>query len=183
MHHSLKFYGQRRPSILRLYMFGARCTRIPLLGHLVRWLANRYGASAHRAYPISLAEAEELVAIAEGVALGPCDCRKVFRHCDNPVEVEILLGPTRHVFIEAKPHDAREITKETARDILQASHRRGLIPTIIKCRGDFYAICSCCTCCCVPLRLKQQYGIGKALVRHSDIVREFREYQARLVQP
>jgi hypothetical protein len=30
----------------------------------------------------------------------------------------------------------------------------------------------------VPLRLSKQYGIGEALVRHKDIVKEFREYQA-----
>jgi hypothetical protein len=29
----------------------------------------------------------------------------------------------------------------------------------------------------VPLRLSKQYGIGSALVRHKDIVQEFREYQ------
>jgi len=38
----------------------------------------------------------------------------------------------------------------------------------------FYAICNCCSCCCVPLRLKKEYGIGNALVRSDDIVREFK---------
>ena len=76
------------------------------------------------------------------------------------------------------PKDAQEITAEKAREILQDSQRRGLVLTILKCREDYYAICSCCTCCCVPLRLSKRYGIGEALVRHKDIVKEFREYVA-----
>ena len=158
-------------------MFWARWTRIPLLGWLVRRVANTYGSKVHRAYLLTPAEAEDLLDIAEGVAVGPCDCRRVFRNCDNPVDAEILLGPTRHTFLEAMPHDSHEITREAARQILRDCHSRGLIHTIIRCRDDFYAICNCCACCCVPLRLSKQYGIGNVLARHKDIVQEFKEYQ------
>ncbi len=177
MHHSLKFYGGHRLGALRLYMFWARWTRIPLLGRLVRWIGNRYGNTMHCAYLLTPTEAEELVDIAEGVAVGPCDCRRVFGNCDNPIYAEILLGPSRHVFLEAMPHDSHEITKDEAIAILRDCHHRGLIHTIAKCRNDFYAICNCCSCCCVPLRLSKQYGIGNALVRHKDIVQEFKDYQ------
>lgn len=176
MHHSLRFYGGHRAGVLRFYMFWARCTRIPLLGWLVRWTANRYGRNMHCAYLLTPAEAEEMVDIAKVVALGPCTCRNVFRSCDHPVDAEILLGSSRHVLLKALSPDSREITREAAREILRDCHRRGLIHTIIKCRGDFYAICNCCTCCCVPMRLSKQYGIGKALVRHNNIVQEFRDY-------
>jgi len=112
------------------------------------------------------------------VAVAPCTCRKVYHNCDNPIDTEILLGPTRHVLQHAMiAQNSHEISKEEATGILRDSHRRGLILTILKCRGDFYAICSCCSCCCVPLRLSKQYGIGEVLVRHRDIVKEFREYQ------
>jgi hypothetical protein len=177
MHHSLRFYGGHRRGTLKFYMFWARWTRIPLLGRLVRWVANAYGDNMHRAYLLTPAEAEEIVDIAEGVAVGPCDCRSVFRNCDNPIDAEIILGPTRHILLEAMPHDSHEITKEAAKSILHECHDRGLIHTIIRCRGDFYAICNCCTCCCVPLRLSKQYGIGSAVVRHKDIIQEFKDYQ------
>ena len=158
-------------------MFGGRLTRIPLLGRLVRCIANTYGENRQNAYLLTPAEAEEIVDIAEGVALGPCDCRTVFRNCDNPVDAEILLGPTRHIFLEARPHDSREITKEEAKEILRDCHQRGLTHTITRCRNNFYAICNCCSCCCVPLKLSTQYGIGNAAKRHEDIVRAFKEYQ------
>ncbi len=178
MHHTLRFYSGNRRIVLRFYMFFARFTRLPLLGRLARWLANTYGRSLHRAYLLTPAEAADLVAAAEGVALAKCDCRRTFKKCDHPIDAEILLGPTRHVVQEAMGKDAREITREQAGEILRENQRRGLIFTIIKCRGDFFAICSCCSCCCVPLRLSKQYGIGEALVRHADIVKEYREFQS-----
>jgi hypothetical protein len=180
MHHTLRFYGNNRRNIIRSYIFFARWTRLPLVGELVRRLANAYGRNLHRAYLLTPKEAEELVNTAEGVAVGPCDCRKAYQKCDHPKNNEILLGPTRHIMLEAMPEDSREISREAAGEILRDSQRRGLILTVAKCRGDYYAICSCCSCCCVPLRLSKQYGIGEALVRHKDIVGEFREYQLAL---
>jgi hypothetical protein len=178
MHHTLKFYGSQRKSVLRFYMFFAKWTRIPWLGRLVGRIANAYGRNLHHAYLLTPAEAEELVAVAEGVAVAACTCREIYQKCDHPVDAEILLGPSRHIFLETMRGNSREITREKAREILRDSQRRGLILTIVKCREDFYAICSCCSCCCVPLRLSKQYGIGEVLVRHKDIVKEFREYQA-----
>jgi hypothetical protein len=177
MHHTLKLYSGNRRIFLRFYMFFARWTRLPLLGRLVRWVASVYGRNLHRAYLLTPAEATELVNVAEGVAVAPCDCRRVFKNCDHPVNAEILLGPTRHILMETMPKDSREISREKAGEILRENQQRGLIFTIVKCRGDFYAICSCCSCCCVPLRLSKQYGIGEALIRHSDIVKEYQEFQ------
>jgi hypothetical protein len=78
------------------------------------------------------------------------------------------------VFLAERPDEYRDITRDEAKEVLRECHRRGLIHTIIKCRNDFYAICNCCNCCCVPLRLNKRYGIGKALARSADIVEEFR---------
>jgi hypothetical protein len=180
MHHTLRFYGGNRRNIIKAYMFFGSWTRLPLVGRLVRRVANAYGRSLHRAYLLTPKEAEELVTIAEGVAVGPCDCRRAYHKCNHPKNNEILLGPTRHIMREAMPEDSREISREEAGEILRDSQRRGLILNVIKCRGDYYAICSCCSCCCVPLRLSKQYGIGEALVRHKDIVGEFRAYQQAL---
>lgn len=177
MHHTLKFYGGHRKATLRLYMFFAAWTRIPLLGRLVRRIANAYGRNMHGVYLLTPKEAEELLEIAEGIATAECTCRAIYGNCDNPKDNEILLGPSEHIMLEAMHGDAREATKEKAREIIQDSHQRGLILTISKCREDFYAICSCCNCCCVPMRLSKQYGIGDVLARHKNIIEEFREYQ------
>lgn len=177
MHHSLRLYSKYRDLFLRLYIFGGMCTKLPLIGKLVRLVANAYGRNMEGAYLLTTDEAEEIVDSAEGLSLGPCACRAVFRNCDNPINTEIMLGLSRNVFVEERPQDYREITKQEAKDILRQCHQRGLIHTIIKCRQDFYAICNCCSCCCVPLRLSKKYGIGNALTRSDDIVREFKEHQ------
>ena len=177
MHHSLRLYSRHREFALNFYMFWARWTRLPLIGRLVRWVANAWGRKGEGGYLLTTGEAEEIVDIAEGLALGPCACREVFKNCDNPVNAEIMLGLNDNVFIEERPQDYREITREEAKEILGQCHQRGLIHTIIKCREDYYAICNCCSCCCVPLRLSKQYGIGKAVARSEDIVQEFREHQ------
>jgi hypothetical protein len=174
MHHTLKFYNANRPNILRFYMFFAAGTRIPLLGRLVRKMSNVYGRREHHAYLLTPAEAEELVAIAGGVAAATCTCRTLYHKCSHPTDNEILLAPSHHVLLETLPHDSQEISREKALETLRDSQRRGLILTVLKCHGDFYAICSCCSCCCVPLRLSKQYRIGEALVRHKDIVQEFK---------
>jgi len=178
MHHTLKFYNANRVFVLRLYMFGARCTRLPLVGGLVRKIANAYARSEHRSYLLTGAEAEELASLAGGIAASKCTCRSIYHKCNHPLDNEILLAPSRHVLDETMPRDAREITPVQAIDILKDSQRRGLVLTIVKCREDFYAICSCCSCCCVPLRFSRRYNIGEALVRHKDIVQEFRDYMA-----
>lgn len=177
MHHTLKFYSCQRENILRFYMFGARCTKIPLIGRLVRRVANTYGRNMEGAYLLTPAEAEKIVESAEGLAVGPCTCRTVFKNCDNSINTELLIGPERQTFKASRPADHREITKEEARAILKQCHEKGLIHTIIKCREDFYAICNCCACCCVPLRMSKKYGIGGALTRHPDIVGEFKTHQ------
>ena len=177
MHHSLRLYSRHREWVLKFYIFMARWTKIPLIGRLVRGVANLYGKKGSQAYLLTLNEAEEIVDSSGGLALGPCDCRTVFKNCDNPINTEIMVGLSRNVFIEERPHDYREITKQEAKDVLRQCHQRGLIPTLVKCRRDFYAICNCCSCCCVPLRLSNKYGIDNALVRSDDIIREFKQRQ------
>jgi hypothetical protein len=177
MHHSLKLYSRHRELFLKYYIFQAKWTRIPLIGRMVRATANLYGKHAANAYLLTTAEAERIVEMAQGLALGPCTCRKVFNNCDKSIDVEIMVGLTRNIFIEERPEDYREITAEEAKRILRQCHEQGLIHTLLKCREDFYSICNCCTCCCVPLRLNKQYGIGSATVRDPDIVERFGKRQ------
>lgn len=174
MHHSLRLYNRYRELFLRYYIFQAKWTRIPFIGRAVRQVANLYGKKVSGAYLLTLDEANEIVDRSEGLALGPCTCRTVFHNCENPINTEILLGTSRDVFMEQKPQEYQEITKQEAKDILSQCQQKGLIHTIVKCRQDFYAICNCCSCCCVPLRLNQQYGIGNALTRDSSIVQQFK---------
>jgi len=182
MHHSLRFYSRYQELFLRYYIFQAKWTRIPLVGRLVRAVANLYGKKTEAVYVLTTDQAREIVNTSARLALGPCACRHVFGNCTNPINAEIMVFFNGNPFIEERPDDYREITPEEAGDILSRCHQQGLIHTLAKCRGDFYAICNCCTCCCVPLRLSSKYGIGNALVRSKDIVEQFRK-QAEAAGP
>ncbi len=181
MHHTLKLYARYRELALRYYIFQAKWTRIPFIGRLVKRVANAYGENVSMAYLLNLKEAYEIVDSSSGLALGPCTCRAVFRNCDNLVNAEIIIGLSRDAFMEERPHEYKVISKQEAKDVLKQCHDRGLIHTIVKWQHDFYAMCNCCSCCCVPLRLHKKYGIGKALVREENIVQKLKELQ--LSQP
>lgn len=180
MHHSLKIYSRYREFFLKYYIFQAKWTRIPIIGRLVRWVANSYGKKASGAYLLTLEEAIEIVESAKGLALGPCDCRSVFHNCDNPINVEIMIGLTQNIFMTERPSQYQEIDKQKAIEVLHECHQRGLLHTIVRCQHDFYSICNCCSCCCVPLRLKQEYGIGNALIRDQEIVKKVKEQFTRV---
>lgn len=177
MHHALRFYGQHQHTILRLYMTLAMLTELPLMGRLVRWVANIYGQRQHHNYLLTQEQAQQIIDASRNVALGPCSCRQVFRNCDAPIMAEIVVGVGTKVFPEISSNGFREISKEEAKEILRQCHQKRLMHTLSRCRGDFYAICNCCTCCCVPTRLRQNYGIDYALIRNKDVVEDFRSQQ------
>jgi hypothetical protein len=183
MHHSLRVYSRYRDSFLRTYIFLAKWTKLPIIGRLVRKLANLFGGNIQGANTLTLSEANEIIDNAASIALGPCTCRSVFKNCDALMNAEIMLSVKKTAFaFNPKKLDAyRTIDKQEAKAIMKQCHDKKLFHTIIKCRGDYYALCNCCTCCCVPYRLLKDYGIGHALTRQKDIIDRFKKLQSRLV--
>ena len=183
MHHSLKIYSRYREKALSIYIFLAKWTKIPIIGGIVRKVANLFGSNSHGANILTLGEAYEIIDSAGSIALGPCTCRSVFKNCNSLLNAEIMLSINKTVFAfnEKKPDAYRMIDKQEAKDIMKQCHDKKLLHTIIKCRGDYYAICNCCTCCCVPYRLLKDYGIGNALTRRKDIVEHFKKLQPHSV--
>jgi hypothetical protein len=177
MHHSLRFYGRHQHGSLHLYLNLAKLVRIPVLGGLVRWGANTYARLGHSGYYLTVAEAEKIVDIARTVALGPCSCRSEYHKCDYPIMSEIVLGNgSSEVYID-RQKEFRQISKEEAKGVLRQAYQKRLTQSIMRCGKHFYAICSCCNCCCVPTRLRREYGIGMALVRNTNIVEDFQRQQ------
>jgi len=169
VHHVLRFYSMNQGLILRLYMLGARLTRVPLFGRLVRRFMEWY-AMHHNAWVLTRDEAKKVIDASTSIAVGRCRCREVFRNCHNPLETDIVIGVGSEAFMATRPDEYRAITKEEAKQIIDACAEKGLIQTIVKCRGDFYAICNCCRCCCVPLRLRRDYKIKNIWGRGKDVL-------------
>ena len=174
MHHLLPFYGKYQSRFLKTYMALARLVKIPIIGTLVRYIANIYARRQHGGYLITQKEAEAIIDSSDNILLGPCCCRQVFGNCQRPVMAEIIVGAGREVYSENDSHNYKEISKQEARQIISRCHNEGMIHSIMHCRGLYYAICNCCTCCCVPYRLKNEYGIEYSFGRNGNIVDEYK---------
>jgi hypothetical protein len=178
MHHTLGLYGRYQHQLLHLYTNLAKLARFPLVGAVVRQAGNLYGRLGHSGYSLTLAEAEQIVDSAPSVALGPCSCRAEFQRCENPIMAEIVLGDGSSKIYASREKEFRSITREEAKEVLREAHRNHLAQSIMRCGSHFYAICNCCSCCCVPSRLRSVFGIKLALVRNPAVVQTFQSLVA-----
>ena len=177
MHHALGLYGKHQHRLLHFYLAAARLTGIPVMGGIVRWIANTYGKHGHSGYTLTLAEAEKIVDIARNVSLGPCSCRAEFHNCDHPVMSEIILGNGSSEVYASRQKEFRQISKVEAKKILRQARQQHLTQSIMRCGNHFYAVCNCCHCCCVPSRLRRKFNIGQSLIRNQNVVEDFRRQQ------
>jgi Pyruvate/2-oxoacid:ferredoxin oxidoreductase delta subunit len=95
-------------------------------------------------------EMERLLRGAELIAVGVCGCRRDAKACDHPLEVCLALdGEARD---EIAKEGWRALSVDEALDVLERSHRAGLVHVAYR-KGDapITLVCSCCACACNPL--------------------------------
>lgn len=91
------------------------------------------------------------------IAVTNCGCKtmrdepcKLF---EPPYQVCMLIGkPLTDFLLEHHPKTARRITRDEALRILEEVHKQGGVHSgwFKDCiRDQFYAICNCCSCCCI----------------------------------
>ncbi len=177
MHHILPFYGKHQQKFLKSYIWTARLSSIPLLGRIVKYMANLYARRQHGGFYITLEDAERIIDASENIKLGPCSCRQVFTNCDKPVMTELVIGAGDAVYADAEKEKFKQLSKKEAKELMRRCHEQGMLHTIVKYQSLYYAICNCCTCCCVPYRLKNDYGIQFAVGRNKSIVGDYIKQQ------
>ncbi len=170
MHHFLKFYGTNQELVIKFYIWGAKFSRLPFIGSIFKKSMDWYAETQHKALILTKEETKNLIGAATSIAVGECKCRKVFGNCDAPIRADIVFGVGYDVFGQVSEGEYSEISKEEAMDIIDECSRMGLIQCVLKCRDEVYAICNCCPCCCVPLRLSREYGIKGVWVRDKNLV-------------
>jgi ferredoxin len=96
----------------------------------------------------------ELVDSVEFISLFNCACRHATRlageGCGRSEETCMHFGDLAKYFTERG--FAKRITKEQAKAILKKTDEEGLIHLTINTDEGSFAICSCCSCCCVQLK-------------------------------
>lgn len=113
----------------------------------------------------------------EEIIAAKCVCRETSEvHC-QPDEVCLLIGePFVSFVLDHQPEFARRITREEALEILEVTDRQGCLHAAFfkdVIGGKFYAICNCCSCCCVAL--KSHRFIGVPFYGHSGMMPVFSE--------
>ena len=98
------------------------------------------------------------------VALAQCACRATARQSGRtsdcgPLEQCLYLGDPIASFVVEKQRTARFITAEEALEVIDGAAERGAVHTLWfkdAAAGRMYAICNCCSCCCIGLEAQRE---------------------------
>jgi ferredoxin len=100
------------------------------------------------------------------IAVYDCGCRLSSPTPCEPIQVCMVVGqPFVDFILKHHPKSSRLISPEESLELLEKEHKRGHIQTAwFKdiCFGRFYAICNCCTCCCIGIQALTQHNIPMA---------------------
>lgn len=95
----------------------------------------------------------------ESIAVGICPCRAAQENPCLPMDVCLFVGDPFASFMAEENPKFRKISQEKAVSILEAEHKRGHVHCAYfkKEMGNrFFAICNCCNCCCIGVRMWNQ---------------------------
>jgi ferredoxin len=95
----------------------------------------------------------------DAIALGTCACRSVAKESCLPMPAEacMMVGePWASFIVEHNPKMFRRVTQTEATETLHAAHERGDVHAAYfkkEMGGRFFALCNCCECCCIGMRM------------------------------
>jgi Na+-translocating ferredoxin:NAD+ oxidoreductase subunit B len=106
----------------------------------------------------------------ENFAVMPCICRdQVGPNTAGPCKVAgapryscISVGKVADYLIAHEFSDAKRITKEQCRQILEACNEGGLVQNVNNFVEGLQFICNCCPCCCTVVQQAKQLGPATA---------------------
>jgi ferredoxin len=97
------------------------------------------------------------------IALFDCPCRLLQENPCEPVHVCMAVGdPIASFLVEHGLYNSEFVTAEDAVEVLRAEHRRGHVHgAYFKdiAGGRFFAICNCCSCCCIGIKSWSRFKI------------------------
>ncbi len=149
---------------------------------------RRHYAQTYHAKLVPLEEAQKLVTVGEDIEVRNLENVIPFRMCRDIVlknpdailackcvcrmsspdpcredEVCILVGePFVSYVLDHQPEFCRRVTPEEAVEILRSTDEEGCLHAAFFkdiAGGRFYAICNCCSCCCVALKSHRFAGV------------------------
>jgi Pyruvate/2-oxoacid:ferredoxin oxidoreductase delta subunit len=99
------------------------------------------------------------------ITLAPCACRTVAQRAGDydgscgPIDACLYVGDPVASFVAEKQKGARSITAEEALEVLDRAATNANVHTLWfkdAANGRMYAICNCCTCCCIGMKARSE---------------------------
>ena len=139
------------------YMMGQLAVK-PVIGPMIRKSLEWHYRYIHtNSVVVPIEVAEELIRNTTDIAVSPCVCRTVRHNCDNPIYT--CFGINFYGSLKKKAGE-RAVSKDDALAVAEMAHKRGLISVVESCVQPYQDnLCFCCTCCCMPLTLKEQFHV------------------------
>jgi formate hydrogenlyase subunit 6/NADH:ubiquinone oxidoreductase subunit I len=109
---------------------------------------------------------------AKSISLRNCVCRMTYRNCDNPMKTCITVNELSVLLIDRGI--AKEISLHEMKEVVKIADKFGLIHMVIYSdwlKGEINDICSCCSCCCTPLRAFLNFGVSHHLEKSGLIAK------------
>jgi ferredoxin len=97
------------------------------------------------------------------IAVFDCGCRSLQNEPCLPLDVCLAVGdPLASFMLEHEVLNARKVSSDEAVEILKQEHERGHVHAAYfkdVTGGRFYAICNCCSCCCLGMQGHRKMGL------------------------
>lgn len=157
-------------SLLRFYLIGTAVVQLPFIGKIFRRWIEWYGATQHGGKIVSKEEAYHWIEKAGNILCSICYCRDIFKHCSNSLHVCLRISNVE-LFQSINNKNTRLISPQEAKEIIAESEKMKLVHIIAWCSyPHVYAICNCCSCCCVAWQIWKRYGIKSVLQKGEMII-------------
>lgn len=158
----MRVYGKWIDDTLGFYLALGKMSKLPAVGGVIRFFARQYGRYYHGGRAATVEECLDIINSASQISVMDCACRVLNGKCDSPIKTCITVNTSAEVFTSLK--DGISVSKQEAAEVVVDSYKKGLIRAIHHCIApNTYALCNCCTCCCVPYRLRMEYDIETAM--------------------
>lgn len=111
----------------------------------------------------------------QSVALGTCACRAAAENpcLPPPMECCLIIGDPYASFIAEKSPIFRRSSPQEAVEVIEAAHERGDVHGAYFKRdvgNKFFAICNCCSCCCLGVKMWNALGGAVPIIAPSGYV-------------